>query len=117
MANTIVADNTAGGGSGNCSIAGIDEYGIGGTLGENRNNLIQDGTCDPAFRGDPLLAPLADNGGDTLTHALLLDSPAVDSIAMTDCTLPDDQRGAPRPVAQTSPDTPCDIGAFELQND
>jgi hypothetical protein len=60
---------------------------------------------------------LADNGGDTKTHALLPGSPAIDAIPVVSCTLPTDQRGALRPVVQISLDTPCDIGAFELQTE
>jgi len=65
---------------------------------------------------DPMLAPLADNGGLTPTHALLLGSPAIDQGSSFGGTA--DQRGFPRPVAD-----PCiadagegtDIGAFEVQ--
>jgi WD40 repeat protein len=62
-----------------------------------------------------LLGPLADNGGNTLTHALLPGSTAIDAVPAISCTLPTDQRGALRPAVQTSPETPCDIGAFEFQ--
>jgi len=49
---------------------------------------------------------LADNGGDTLTHALVSGSPAVDAVT----TGPDtDQRGIERPQGSA-----FDIGAFEL---
>jgi len=57
--------------------------------------------------GDPVLAPLADNGGPTETHALLAGSPAL--AAQTKgalCKVPD-QRGVTR-IA------PCDLGAYEL---
>jgi Ca2+-binding RTX toxin-like protein len=55
-----------------------------------------------------ILLALADNGGATFTHALAIDSPALDaSPADTDC-LPTDQRGVPRPQGAA-----CDIGAFE----
>ncbi len=60
---------------------------------------------------DPLLGSLADNGGPTLTHALLPGSPAIDAGDNTDA--PDfDQRGPgfPRIVNGT-----IDIGAFEVQ--
>jgi hypothetical protein len=58
---------------------------------------------------DPLLGPLADNGGKTPTFALLPDSPAIDAVSGWSC-LSTDQRGAPRN------DLACDIGAFELQH-
>ena len=44
---------------------------------------------------DPLLGPLADNGGPTFTHALLPGSPAIDAASTNWC--PDtDQRGVTR---------------------
>jgi hypothetical protein len=66
---------------------------------------------------DPLLGPLADNGGPVLTHALLPGSPAIDkgnSFGLTS-----DQRGAPRPfdfasVTNATGGDGSDIGAFEL---
>jgi predicted outer membrane repeat protein len=111
--NTIIANN----GKGDCVIAGPDHNGIRGSLGTNSNNLVKDGSCNSAYSGDPMLGTLANNGGDTLTHALLPGSPAIDAIRVISCTLPTDQRGAPRPIVQTSADTPCDIGAFELQTE
>jgi predicted outer membrane repeat protein len=56
---------------------------------------------------DPLLEPLADNGGDTQTHALAGNSPAVD--AGTFKGVPNqDQRGESRPQGLG-----YDMGAFE----
>jgi LPXTG-site transpeptidase (sortase) family protein len=61
---------------------------------------------------DPLLGPLADNGGLTQTHALLDGSPAIDIIPPAECTLAVDQRGVARPFGPM-----CDSGAFEdVQN-
>lgn len=61
---------------------------------------------------DPMIGPLADNGGPTQTHALLGGSPAIGTGGPLDggpkkgrC-LPLDQRGTPRGGA-------CDIGAYE----
>jgi CSLREA domain-containing protein len=51
---------------------------------------------------DPLLGPLAYNGGPTRTLSLLAGSPAIN--AADECP-PDDQRGAPRSA--------CDIGSYE----
>jgi hypothetical protein len=63
---------------------------------------------------DPKLDVLADNGGQTLTYALLPGSPAIDGADSGQCTATD-QRGAPRPVnGDGVPPTGCDIGAFEL---
>jgi hypothetical protein len=111
--NTIIAGNTGKGG--NCIVGGPGGYQGKGSIGTNKNNLVGGGGCDAAYSGDPMLGPLADNGGDTWTHALLPGSPAIDAIPVISCTLPTDQRWAPRPVVLMSSDTPCDIGAFEVQ--
>ena len=64
-----------------------------------------------------LLGPLADNGGSTLTHALLPGSPAIDTgnnaLALDENGNPleTDQRGVIRVVGA------ADIGAFETQFD
>ena len=60
---------------------------------------------------DPMLAPLADNGGPTPTHALAAASPAIDAGSNVD-TLPFDQRGDGYPRESGAG---ADIGAFELQ--
>jgi CSLREA domain-containing protein len=63
---------------------------------------------------DPNLGDLGDNGGRTLTHALLAGSPAIDAGDPTGCkdplavTLATDQRGAHRALGAH-----CDIGAYE----
>jgi len=56
-----------------------------------------------------ILGPLADNGGPTMTHALVPGSPAIDAIPGADpeCN-GTDQRGVARPQGAG-----CDIGAFE----
>jgi hypothetical protein len=64
---------------------------------------------------DPLLAPLADNGGPTFTHALLPGSPAID--AGNSPGLSEDQRGYPRPVdipGIANAGNGTDIGAYEF---
>jgi len=71
-------------------------------FGNDVNNLI---TAAPIF-ADPKLSGLADNGGPTLTMALLPGSPAQNAALTTACP-PRDQRGYLRQAA-------CDIGPFEL---
>ena len=108
--NSIVALNTA---------AALDLSDCAGQppLNAVGENLSSDYDVSCKFNGftiqsDPLIGPLADNGGSTWTHALLPGSPALD--AATDCTdstgtpLTFDQRFASRPGGQA-----CDIGAYE----
>ena len=76
---------------------------------DNGNNFSDDGTCGPGFAHiTPDLdfdTELADNGGPTLTHALLPMSVAIDAAGV--CELRADQRGVLRN------DGVCDSGAFE----
>ncbi|MCB0317909.1 MAG: CSLREA domain-containing protein [Bdellovibrionales bacterium] len=105
MANTIIAGNS---GSTNCF--GILPTSLGG-------NIDDDGSCGLAGSGDqnvdPLLAPLADNGGFSMTHAFLPGSPALDKGGNTFCQSVD-QRNVSRPFDgdQNGIDN-CDVGAFE----
>jgi hypothetical protein len=90
------------------------------------HNLGSDDTCALTGAGDitadPLLGPLADNGGPTKTRSLLGSSPAIDGGDPSGCSdfagaaIAVDQRGLPRPRDGDGDTTPvCDIGAFELQ--
>jgi CSLREA domain-containing protein len=64
---------------------------------------------------DPGLEPLANNGGRTLTHALLEDSPAVDSGDPDKANCPAiDQRGRSRPADGGAGSAICDIGSYEF---
>ena len=64
---------------------------------------------------DPMLLPLADNGGPTWTHALTSSSPAIDAgIKPPFGSYPFDQRG--EPFVRQFGDA-VDIGAFEWQGD
>ncbi len=81
-------------------------------------NLESTNTCGLNATGDktgakPYLQPLADNGGDTKTHALLRASPALDGSDASVCSATD-QRGTARPIDGDGDGTAtCDIGAFE----
>ncbi len=75
------------------------------------NNLDTDHSCFPDFTADPNevashLGSLRDNGGPTMTHALNLGSPAIDT-AEGSC-LATDQRKVNRPIGYG-----CDVGAYE----
>ncbi len=95
---------------------GID-LGVGpSTTITGANNLV--GNSNGTLPGDtlsvsPLLGPLADNGGPTMTHALLAGSPAIDA-GNNVAALATDQRGTgfARVVGVAA-----DIGAFEVQVD
>jgi len=77
--------------------------------------ICSDSTCtasvtdrDNLLAVDPLLGPLAFNGGSTRTQALLAGSPAIDTGSNPNA-LATDQRGTTRPQGLAS-----DMGAFEL---
>ncbi|MCA9100001.1 MAG: hypothetical protein KDA63_02560, partial [Planctomycetales bacterium] len=81
------------------------------------HNLIEDGSggLNDTITGDPLLGPLADNGGPTMTHALLPGSPAIDAGDPAFAAPPYlDQRGYYRVVDGDGDMTArIDMGAFE----
>ncbi len=104
--NMLVADNTA-------TSTGPD---VDGAVTSAGYNLIGDSSDSTGFgsTGDqldvaPLLGSLNNNGGATLTHALLTGSPAIDA-ANTATSPTTDQRGVARPYGDEA-----DIGAYEWQ--
>jgi hypothetical protein len=108
--NSIVAGNTD-----NSVLLGNTD--CAGRIQSQGYNLIRDTSgctiggapVGDLYGKDPLLAPLADNGGPTKTHALLPGSPAIDTgdTDASSCYFID-QRGVRRPIGPH-----CDIGAFE----
>jgi hypothetical protein len=110
--NDIVARNSAlNTGQGPDVYGAFDSLGhnlIGATNGSSGFIAPGDLAGSSASPLDPKLAPLADNGGPTLTMALLPGSPAIDA-GDTAAAPPTDQRGFPRPAGLAA-----DIGAFEF---
>ena len=132
--NTIVAGNTDGS-------TATDHPDVSGTFTSSGYNLIgkNDGSTDFTQTGDqvgtiaspldPLLANLADNGGDTKTHALQTGSPAIDTgdtnnggttngacVAIDNSTINTDQRNRFRAQGTNKGDSGCDIGAYEFNS-
>jgi hypothetical protein len=103
LKNTIVANSPSASGQ-NCGGITITNGGYnldsGTSCGFGTNNNSLSGVVDP------MLDPLADNGGPTKTHALLEGSPAIDRGNSFGATI--DQRGVARPQGTAS-----DIGSFE----
>ena len=120
LTNSIVAGNSVSG------VYGTAYSDIDGAVADtSANNLIGDGTGLSGISNadandnqvgtdsspiDPLLGPLANNGGPTETMALLPGSPAIDtgSNALIPSGVTTDQRGLARIVNGT-----VDMGAFE----
>jgi hypothetical protein len=91
---------------------GIDAYS--NLIGTTTPGAINGGAQDNLMAVDPLLGPLADNGGPTQTHAIAANSPARDGAAWIQYYAPTDQRGFKRRRAD---DTLTDIGAYEYGAD
>lgn len=135
--NTIIARNGPGGNGPDLHPGFIST-----SFSSQGHNLIGNADGSPGFTAtgdqagtgaaplDPLLGPLSDNGGSTMTHALLDGSPALDAADACvtepahcgDANIPQltiDQRGAGFNRIVDGPDAnttaTVDIGAFEKQ--
>src|SRR5690606_6795296 len=114
LKNTIIADSVSGG---DCTLSASGVIGAGSI-----HNLIEDtgssacnlthGVDGNIIGLDPKLGPLADNGGFTQTHALLVGSPAINAGDAAICAAApvnhESQNGVTRPQGPQ-----CDIGAYE----
>ena len=112
LVNTII-DSNDGDSVPDCDLAG-------GPTETSSHVLDADGSCTVGGPGDlpnsdPLLGPLADNGGPTDTHVPGAGSPALDAADAAVCAeFPVngiDQRGVSRPQGAG-----CDIGAVEVES-
>jgi len=109
--NTIIATNSCGS-DGPDFDGDMNSYGynlIGNTANCTINKIANPGT--DITGANPMLGPLQNNGGPTMTHALLAGSPAIDAGDCTDkdgTPVTNDQRGVSRPQGAG-----CDIGAYE----
>lgn len=98
LSNTVLAGN----GGGDC----LSQFTFAGS-----KNWFSDATCNGIAQGDARLGPLANNGGNTRTHALLSNSHLINAGNNAICSAPpiggSDQRGE-------SHEGVCDIGAYEF---
>jgi hypothetical protein len=102
--STIVSGNT---GAANCQTSSTitSDHSLEGPVGQTSCGF-------DLASADPLLEPLADNGGPTQTQALGTASPAIGAVPLASCRTTTDQRGLPRPDIG---DSRCDVGAYEVQ--
>ncbi len=125
MTNSTLSGNSANNGGGIVTAGGTLNYSntiiansvngdcvniIGGGIGANTANLVEDGSCAASLSVDPLLGALANNGGLTQTLALLAGSPAINAATNAGCPATD-QRGVTRPQPSGGA---CDLGAYEF---
>ena len=105
MSHAIVAGNTVKGSPSQC-VTNSPVTSLDGNL--STEPLGCSFTQPGDVNADPLLLPLANNGGPTDTEALAPGSPALDRVPFANCPA-EDQRGFARAFAGSA----CDFGAFE----
>ncbi len=117
VVNTLIAGNTLNSPSPDDCYGTLRGYGwnlLGDVGGCDFNSNGGNGDMSHGFISVNTIGPLQNNGGPTLTHALLPGSEAIDTTYSQGCidevgfTLTTDQRGFPRGVGAA-----CDVGAFE----
>ena len=113
--NSIFVGNVWDGSIDNCFLDGASATSNGGNIESGDGCNFTQPT--DLINTDPMIGPLANNGGYVETHALLLGSPAIDH--GFGCPPPSsDARGAPRPASGVSriagQSGECDSGAYEF---
>lgn len=118
MANVILDNNTLAGNASNCFIGVIEGLGEASAPSSLGGNISSDNTCSVALTEDtdqnstdPLLEALASNGGFVHTHALPVNSPAINA-GVTLGSVTTDARGVARPQCEA-----YDSGAYEFNGD
>ena len=123
ISQSIIAGNTATGGTEINSVGGsitVSDYNV---FGHNSNSGVVGVTVGASdivpteTLTDVVDLVLADNGGPTQTLALPAGSPAIDAVPAASCAMMDDQTGKDRPIdGDVDGTADCDIGAFENAN-
>jgi uncharacterized repeat protein (TIGR01451 family)/CSLREA domain-containing protein len=108
IVNSIIANNRVGGDVKNCTIDTTAIVSLGHNVTDTEAADCNLTHPSDLVETDPLLGPLADNGGPTLTHLPLAGSPAIDAGDNDRCTATD-QRGTTRT-------DDCDIGSVEASS-
>jgi CSLREA domain-containing protein len=108
LGGTIVANNVAHESNQSATFADNCSVGTVATQGSNLSDATDCNLVSPSDQQNVpvLLGPLADNGGETSTHAVPAASKALNASAVCPGT---DQRGATRRAG-----VPCDVGAYEV---
>jgi len=108
IVNTVLALNTRPVGTADDVYGAVES--MGHNLVGNTNGSTGFGVTGDLLNLDPLLGPLADNGGPTPTHAPLFNSPIIDAGDKSGAPATD-QRGCPRIMGNG-----MDIGALEMEH-
>ena len=111
LKNSIVAGNGSNlAGDANCYQRYYPTY---TDIVDQGGNVTWNDTTCPGKVADPILGPLADNGGLTETMLPAAGGSAIGAVAAGSCTVHEDQRGLSRPgLGKTN----CDAGAVETQS-
>ncbi|MCB0090811.1 MAG: choice-of-anchor D domain-containing protein, partial [Caldilineaceae bacterium] len=116
LSNTIINNNCANTGAGTASATSHHNL----MLNSSNACGLVNGVNNNQVGANPQLGTLANNQGNTFTHALLVGSPAIDAGDVATCAAAPvnnrDQRNFARPVdGNDDTSAVCDIGSFEFR--